>query len=481
MPETTRPWFGLPAPRTPAGRTALLLAGLFAIGLVLRVANNTPSVYSFWVDEADYSNRSIYIVQHGWAYDPGYLFDHPPLFLYLQAIAFSLFGSEWYVARGLAVALGMLTMAVLFLAGRAWKDDRLGLLMAAAFAFQPAIVVMNRQVVIENLLLLFLAASFLMIVRFERTGRRAFFLSAVLLLALAVITKLTAIVFLPAFAGYVVIRKLHKTPLAVWSALLFCAIVIPVIWAMLPHGFIEFHLRKTSGTGWGYYIGDTFVEFGHLAALARTFIQLNIGVLPFAVFLWDLRRERPAARFEWRTAVRALPGWMAANPVPTLAILWVVSSYAFFSFFTFFPSQYIYTIMVPMLILMGAAVYRSPRVALFVLALILVDGCVGAATQVRTASNETVEFLERHVQPGDTLLASDAPVFRYYFPDNPVSEHSVRNIMEKNATYLVLKTSLYRAHSENATLAALLNGNYTKVFETFTGSHEINFVVLRRN
>lgn len=111
----------------------ILLLLILLLAAFLRIANNNPGYFSVWVDEADYANRAIYVLDHNWNYDSDKLFDHPPLYIYALAMPFSVFGSSWEVARGFNVVLGLLAVIVMYCIGKELKDERLGLLVALLF------------------------------------------------------------------------------------------------------------------------------------------------------------------------------------------------------------------------------------------------------------------------------------------------------------------------------------------------------------
>lgn len=458
-------------------RTHLYLVAIMVLAILLRVFNNTPSFYSFWVDEASFANRSIFILDNGGQYNPDYLYDHPPLFLYVQAFFFQLFGTDWYVARGVGIFLGTLTVLVVFLIGREWRDERLGLMLAALFAVQTMMVKMNRQAMIENLLLLLMAASFLAIMKYEKSERPRFLYISALFFGLSVITKFTSLVFLFPLLAYILFKKLYARRAFYYSVAIILLIVVPVILVMLPHGFIGFHLRKTSGSGIGYWIGDFFLDFGHAGAFIMTVTELNIGLAPFILFLaydvkWSRRALLPAT----------LKAWIEKNMLAFFVVVWAAASFIIFTFITFMTEQYVFTMIFPILLLMGLIFHRYTKwLAVVVMAVFLVMTAIWIGQAgYRRASNDTVVFLQGQVGPGDTLIASDSPVFQYYFPDNEVSGTTFKNVLTENATYLVIKTDYYDKLLHNETMKPLINDHYAILFQTKEGPHAINFMVLKR-
>jgi 4-amino-4-deoxy-L-arabinose transferase-like glycosyltransferase len=452
------------------------LLAILILAVLLRAFNNSPSFYSFWVDEATFANRSIYILEHGGQYNPADLYDHPPLFMYIQAVFFKLLGPEWYAARGLAVLLGALSVLVVFLIGREWRDERLGLMFAALFAVQSTMVGMNRQSMMENLLLLLLAASFLAILKYDRTSAPRFMLIAAFFFGLAMLTKLTALLFLFPLLAYAAVRRLHRVRAFYVSLAVVCLMVVPVVLLMLPHGFLDFHLRKTGSGDMGVWIGNSFFKVGHLGALVMTVLALNILVGVFLEYLY-----RGARRPGKSLGLSNLRAWCSKNRLTFTLLAWAGGSLAFFSMFVFITEQYVFTMVFPFLLLAGLALYGwRKRYTGALMAVCLAISVIWITGVGMPASNETVVFLQSRVAPGDVLVASDAAVFRYYFPDNDVETATAGNVAGANATYLVLKTSLHDSLMQNQTSAGLLEDHYIQVFETHEGPQAVNFVVLKR-
>ncbi len=444
---------------------------IFIVALLLRIYNNTPSVYSFWIDEAEYANRSSYILAHNGLYDPTKLFDHPPLFMYLQSAFFLIFGRDWYVARGFVVLLGIINVYIFYLIGKEWKDKRSGLILGTLFAVQPLTMFINRQVMLENLLLLLMSASFLAVVKYEKTQKQHFFLLAVVLFSLAMLTKFTGAVFILPLLAYIFVKKSYKSLTLLYSALLFLVIVIPVIYVMLPHGVVEFHLRKTSGGG--YVIGDEFIYLGNFTALVMTLVWLNIGIFPFII-------EAKKRFGNLREGGDKLKQWASNNPLTFFVVIWTLTSLIFFSLFTFMASQYIYTIMIPILILLGLILYKTIKMCKAIIVLFLVISICCVLVFKFEGANDTVEFLQENVEDGDSLIASDKAIFSYYFPSNDVYDPTIDNIISLNATFIVLKASSHGKMLKNDTVKDLLDDNYVLVFETDKGDFDVNFLVFER-
>jgi 4-amino-4-deoxy-L-arabinose transferase-like glycosyltransferase len=189
----------------------IVLIIVFIAAVVIRIVNNTPYFLYMWQDEAEYSMRAIYILDHGGGYNPEKLFDHPPMFMYVLASLFAVLGNDWFVGRGISIFLGLITMLGFYLLGKSWKDPKLGLYMAAVFAVAPITVMVNRHVLIDNLLGLFMVGIILSILKYDRTGEHKYLYLMGFLAALTFYTKYTAIIILPPIVYYFYTKKLWHT------------------------------------------------------------------------------------------------------------------------------------------------------------------------------------------------------------------------------------------------------------------------------
>lgn len=435
----------------------LFLIMILLIAIVVRIFNNNPSVWSFVADEAEYSLRSIYILEHNWHYSEDYLFDHPPLYMYLQSFFFFAFGTEWFVARGFSIFLGVLTVYISYLAGKEFLNEKLGLIFALLFSFQPLILSINRQVLLENLLFLLMLASFLFIIRYEKKKKNSDFVLAVLMFSLAIITKITAIVLIFPLLYYVYSRKLYKTKLILYSTILGIVVIMPIYYLMISQGFIEFHLQKTGGEG--YLFGEKNIYFGKLTTIVFFVIWINVGIIPFAYFF----AERIKSKAKETSFFSVL---FSNDKIRNFTIIWAVFSIVFFSPLSFVVPQYIATIILPFLILLGIILYKNPKLAILVIFSYLIISIGQISIGKFQGPNDAVEYMKKNIKEKDTIIASDSPIFNYYFRKNDVSSANSNNIIEKNATYIILHSRDKAIFFENETLAKFIDNNYILVYIT---------------
>lgn len=441
---------------TPERKTIALLS-ILLLALFLRVVNNTPEFASYWYDEAEYSLRAMHIVDHGGAYDPHFLRDHPPLFMYILAGIFSAFGSSWLVARGFVVLLGVATTLVLFLVGKALKDEKLGLICAAAFALSPLAVFVTREVVLEPLMSFFLFLTLLFLIRFDKAGRPRDGIASAVLLGLACITKVVAFVILIPLLFYVLKTKLHKKKVFWVSVAVFAVIVTPVYVMMLMSGFLGFHLVKFSDPSVYTVWGQPFLSSNFVSLL--TFIGwVNVGFVPVALLAGTVLRANGWKFF------RSLRGLSAIN---LFLVVWLLASLLFSLSYTVMGPHYDYSVLLPFIPLLAWAGYRYRRVLMIVLVVFLVVSLCGFLFLFKSdAMNETVKYVDSRIADGDSIISGDYSVMSYHFGDHEVVRLTAEDFLSGNHTFLVVDVARLESLLENASAETKIQAEYDRVYSS---------------
>lgn len=185
----------LPAPRQAAAAGSLRTLWLIlAAGAVLRLA--------LWLwyaplpigqdDEKDYNALAISLVTRGeFGYSPGRLSSlRPPLYPALVAATYAVCGTENYQAvRLVQMLLGLLTVGVVYLLGRAAATPRVALWAAGLVCFYPSLLGSNYLLLTETLFTLLLTSACLAVAWYYRRGSVWCALAAGVLLALAALTR----------------------------------------------------------------------------------------------------------------------------------------------------------------------------------------------------------------------------------------------------------------------------------------------------
>lgn len=158
-----------------------LLVLVLAVALALRWIGLGSTPPGFWLDEAIYALDGLDVLRKpGWP-----LFftteGHPrePLFMYILAPVFGLFGPTTVVARGTAGAIGVLTIAVTWLWAREVSGSpRRALLVALALAFLRWHLHFSRTCFRTILTPLFMALLFWTVWKAARTRRPGWMVAA---------------------------------------------------------------------------------------------------------------------------------------------------------------------------------------------------------------------------------------------------------------------------------------------------------------
>jgi hypothetical protein len=173
-----------------AKRTALVLALLALLAAALRFWRLGD--WSFWADEVATLRD---------AHDLGKVIMYPVGYA-LIGFAVRLFGSNEFAARLVPAVAGAISVPALYLIGRKLFSERAAILSAVLLAFSSYHIFFSQEARYYTLMMLFsMLGMWCAFVGLERNSRR-WLIGAVLLLALAGWTHLTAGLALPALAVY---------------------------------------------------------------------------------------------------------------------------------------------------------------------------------------------------------------------------------------------------------------------------------------
>jgi len=117
-----------------------------------------------------------------------------PLLPLLTAAAWKLFGQSDVIARGWAVLFSSGTLVMIYLLGRELYDRKSGLLAMAFFGLNPMAIYYGRSVLPDGPMLFFMTAAVYFMVRWLRNQFSWEFILASLCFALAVLSKLPALI-----------------------------------------------------------------------------------------------------------------------------------------------------------------------------------------------------------------------------------------------------------------------------------------------
>ncbi|AEK72424.1 Membrane-bound dolichyl-phosphate-mannose-protein mannosyltransferase [Thermococcus sp. 4557] len=94
---------------------------------------------------------------------------HPPLYYYILALWLRVFGDSYIVGRMLSVVAGGVSIALAYKIGSELRDEKLGTLFALALVLDPTILRVNRLVLHDTFVELFVISSMYYFVRYKKT------------------------------------------------------------------------------------------------------------------------------------------------------------------------------------------------------------------------------------------------------------------------------------------------------------------------
>ncbi|MHB8163928.1 MAG: glycosyltransferase family 39 protein [Methanoregula sp.] len=176
-------------------RYAQSLIILTLLGLLLRFYN--LGLNSLWLDEASTNTFAIMSIPDIWKATAGGEFN-PPLFYWLEHLML-VFGNNEFILRFIPALLGVLTIPLIYFAGKEFMDRNVGIITAAAFAFSPFLIFYSQEARAYSMMLFFVAFALVFYFKALKTND---------LKNLALFGILSALAFWSHFYAFVIIASL---------------------------------------------------------------------------------------------------------------------------------------------------------------------------------------------------------------------------------------------------------------------------------
>jgi len=203
-----------------------MIAAILGLGALARLA--PLGLERFHEDEALYSYWGLRIASGEDVLMAGIPVDKPPLFLYLQAGAFALFGPSETAARLPSLLASVASIALLYLVAQQAYDRPIPLAAAALLAASPFAISFAPTAFLDAVMGMWVLAACLAATR----GRWGW---AGIMLGLAVATKWEGVAFVPLVAGLGLCLPAVRAPRPIGRRLLRTAMglltLVPLVWA----------------------------------------------------------------------------------------------------------------------------------------------------------------------------------------------------------------------------------------------------------
>ena len=296
-------------------RTALFLVCILAVASATRLWN--LNAVGFNSDEAVYAGQGASLAgnPHYTPYFPVFR-AHPMLVQTLLSFIFRE-GEHDLAGRVLIAAFGIATVGVVFLLGREIYSSTVGLVAAAILAVMPYHVVVTRQVLLDGPMVFFSTLTLWCVVRFAKTQRLVWMVTAGAALGLTMLAKESSIVLAGAVYAFLALTPSVKRPII--ATLMGCVMIVAVF-AVHP---VSQALAGHTSTAKAYLVWQLVRRPNHSYTFYAEVVPPAVGILVvMAAFLavWKARKG-PA----WREVL--LASWAI---VPAVAFtVWPVKGFQY--------------------------------------------------------------------------------------------------------------------------------------------------------
>jgi len=259
------------------------------IGFILRFYH--LGYNSLWLDEASTLTFAVKSIPGIWQATTSGEFN-PPLFYWAEHLMLT-FGNSEVILRFLPALLGVLTIPLVYLAGREFLDRNVGIIAASAFAFSPFLIYYSQEARAYSMMLFFVTFSMVYYFRALKNNDTKDWALFGILSALAFWSHFYALVIIGAlilYALYELIPKIRNNMSAarpvVTAGVIFGLISLPLILITIQ----LFALRTASSPTFGIQGPDlilaTFAQVSGSEIVMYIFLLLFIaGVIQ--AFLMD--------------------------------------------------------------------------------------------------------------------------------------------------------------------------------------------------
>ena len=176
-------------------RYAQSLIILTLLGFFLRFYN--LGLNSLWLDEASTHTFAVMSIPDIWKATAGGEFN-PPLFYWIEHLMLML-GNNEVVLRFVPALVGVLTIPLIYFAGKEFMDRNVGIIAAAAFAFSPFLIFYSQEARAYSMMLFFVAFAMVFYFKALKTNE---------LMEWALFGILSALAFWSHFYSFVIIASL---------------------------------------------------------------------------------------------------------------------------------------------------------------------------------------------------------------------------------------------------------------------------------
>ena len=271
-------------------RYAQSLIILSFIGLVLRFYN--LGFNSFWLDEASTNAYALMSIPDIWKATAGGEFN-PPLFYAIEHLMLTL-GNNEVVLRFVPALVGVLTIPLIYFAGKEFMDRNVGIIAAAAFALSPFLIFYSQEARAYSMMLFFVTFSMVFYFKALKINDLKNWALFGILSAFAFWTHFYSFVIFFALVFYALImqitnlqKNLQNLKMIALSIVLFVILCFPLILLVIQ----LFATRTSSAPTYGIQglgiISETFRQISGFSDISMVLFLLLFIIGIIQAFLLD--------------------------------------------------------------------------------------------------------------------------------------------------------------------------------------------------
>lgn len=225
-------------------RYAQILLSLTIIGLFLRLYN--LGYNSLWLDEASTLTFATMSIPGIWEATTGGEFN-PPLFYWIEH-GMLVFGNNEFVLRFVPAILGILTIPLVYVAGKEFLDQNIGIIAAAAVTFSPFLIFYSQEARAYSMGLFLVVLAIIFFLRALKSGEILPWALFGLFSALAFWTHFYTLVITGAMGLYALAVKIPdiKKDLTAFKPLILAGAVFVIISLPLIIFIIQLFAKRTA-------------------------------------------------------------------------------------------------------------------------------------------------------------------------------------------------------------------------------------------
>lgn len=238
---------------------------------------------SLWLDEASTNSFAIMSIPDIWKATAGGEFN-PPLFYWIEHLMLT-FGNNEVVLRFVPALLGILTIPLIYFAGKEFMDRNVGIIASAALAFSPFLVFYSQEARAYSMMLFFVAFALVFYFKALKTNNLKNWALFGILSALAFWSHFYAFVIISSLIFYAIMmqmtniqKNIQNLKMIAVSIVLFFILCFPLILLAIQ----LFASRTSSAPAFGIQglgiISETFKQLSGFSEIVM-FLLLGLFVI----------------------------------------------------------------------------------------------------------------------------------------------------------------------------------------------------------